>query len=246
MKLNRTLLPIAILIFLVSQVGTPAQIIATPNIFNDGTTQATVTTDSDYNTGSFPQSNIDNLSASGLFVFGDYARNGSTSNPTVNDQNMSISGFTDPTGIASLRIFDGNNYEVGRVATQVTIYYTQSTLTGAALLDKSNYNVLNGGLAYNLPADLNSINGYTGGTDVASGINYDELTGLSAPAGTKSILLDFGPERDAYNSNTYFVGAAFAEIQAFGGVAAPEPSTYAMMLGGMALLGLLIRRKVAF
>jgi hypothetical protein len=246
-KMTSASLGVAGCLFAASQMNASAQIISTPNIFNDGTDPAAlVTVDSDYSYGSFPTSNVDNLSAGGQFVFGDYHRNGSTTNPVVNDQLMSISGFSDPTGIGSLRFFDLNQYEVGRVATQVTLFYTKATLTGAAALNPANYLVLNGGAAYSLPTDLNSNNGYTGGTDAASGVNYDTLTGLSVPTGTKGILLDFGAERDAYNGNTYFVGSGFQEIQAFGdAVVVPEPSTWAMMIGGLAFLGLCIRRKSA-
>jgi hypothetical protein len=237
-------LTLASFLFVASQIVLSAQIITTSNIFNDGTTQATVLTDSAYSTGAFPYSNIDNLSGSGEFVFGDYARfSDPPVNPSVNDQRMSITGFSDPTGIGSLRFFDGANYEVGRVATQVTIYYSKSAATGNSL-NLSDYHVLNGGVAYTLSADLNSNNGYQDGTDVATGINYDELTGLSIPIGTKSILLDFGAERDGYNASTYFTGAGFAEIQAFGdAVVVPEPSTWAMMFAGLAFLGVCIRRK---
>jgi hypothetical protein len=39
------------------------------------------------------------------------------------------------------------------------------------------------------------------------------------------------------------VGAGFQEIQAFAPV--PEPKTWALLIGGFALLGLAIRRKLS-
>ena len=68
--------------------------------------------------------------------------------------------------------------------------------------------------------------------DSAGTQGFDTLTGLDIPVGTESILFSFTRPGTA--------GTGFSEIQGF---AVPEPSTYAMMLGGLALLGFCVRRK---
>jgi hypothetical protein len=133
------------------------------------------------------------------------------------------------------------------VATQVTIYYaTGSTASGDFTL--SDYTALNGGTPYVLSTGINGR--YDGGS--ASGDTFDTLTGLAIPANTTAILLDFGPEhaQDGGSTNTttpgggdYNVGAGFQEIQAFAPV--PEPKTWTLLIGGFALLGVAIRRKLS-
>jgi hypothetical protein len=77
-------------------------------------------------------------------------------------------------------------------------------------------------------------------------VPFDTLTGLNIPTGAKSVLLDFGAERDAYGApgSTYYVGVGFSEIQAFAPV--PEPSTWAMLMtSALGLAGLLRVRRLA-
>jgi hypothetical protein len=215
------------------------------NIFNPtglSTAQATVSANTSY--PGFSTAKVDDGTANG-FVFGDYLRPGQTD--TTNDQLMSITGFSDPSGISSLRFFDIDNYESGRVADQVTIYYSTSALTGNSL-STSAYTELGN---YSLPiSSTTSNNAYTSGT-TSDGDAYDTLSGLLIPAGTTSILFDFGAERnhnggpstDGTDPNNYNVGVGFEEIQAFAPI--PEPSTNAMMLGALAILGFCFRRKLA-
>jgi hypothetical protein len=223
-----------------------AQMISDPNIFNNGTTAAVVMSTTNY--GGFPPSNADDLTSS-QFFFGDYLRGNGTDPANVATQYLTFSGLSTPTGIGSLRFYDPNNYEIGRVATQVTIYYTTGTLA-AGDFTLSDYSALNGGNPYALPTG--STGRYAEGS--GSGDTFDTLTGLAIPVGTTEILLDFGPEHDMNGGPTdptpatpgsdYNVGAGFQEIQAFGGAAVPEPGTWAMLLGGLALFALTIRRKL--
>jgi hypothetical protein len=238
MKFTRnSLLAAAVLMTLAGNAK--AQIINNTNVFNNGVTQATVVTTDGYNEnpGAFPPSNIDER-GTGQFFYADFQ------NVTLPEQYMSLTGFNAGIGIQAFNFFDGAQYEPGRVATQVTIYYSTSALTGNSL-NPADYTALNGGLPYNLPiSSTSSDNSYTSGTDVATGINYDTISGLDIPVGTKSILFDFGTNRKSNGDGTgYNVGMGFSEIQAI--EATPEPSTWAMMLGGLAVLGFCIRRKSA-
>jgi hypothetical protein len=233
-------------LFTLAPFALSAQTIADLNIFNTGTSQATVTQNTTY-PGFNPATVVDG-STNGT-VFADYLRQGG-SDTTINDQLMSLSNFSDPGGITSLRFYDIDQYEAGRVADQVTIYYSTSALT-ANSLNPANYTALNGGAAYTLPiSSTMSNNAYTGGTDPHNGFAYDTLANLAIPAGTTSILFDFGPDRDhnggpasdGSDSSDYNVGAGFAEIQAFGPV--PEPSTYAMVILSLAGVAFLARRRL--
>ena len=62
---------------------------------------------------------------------------------------------------------------------------------------------------------------------------YDDLA-VNIPTGTQSLLFDFGNPG---------IGKGFTEIEAY--AAAPEPSTYAMMFAGAALVAFCLRRKAA-
>jgi len=224
-----------------STLSLSAQIISTPNVFNDGVdTPAFVTMNSTYSSNFLPP-NVDDLTTA-QSVFGDYNRGGG-SNTDLDDQLMTITGFSAPTGIDSLVFFDtGNDYEPGRNATQVTIYYSTSEIDSD---NPSDYTAaLNGGAAYTL--GLGSNGRYENAATDGSGVFYDTLS-LNIPGDAQSLLLDFGGENLAYalpDANDYYVGAGFSEIQAF--AAAPEPSVYALMTAGLlALAGLGRLRRLA-
>lgn len=231
------------------QIPTQAQLLTTPNLLNDGVHVATVTTNTNY--PGFSPAKVDDLT-SGDFVFDDYLRHANST--TINDQLMSLSNLYDPTGITSLRLFDDENYEIGRVPTQVTIYYTTSTLVGSsALLNSANYTALNGGTAFTLALDGSGH--FAGGAAVGASSHYDDLLNLAIPANTTSILLDFGVERESGGGPFvnhadgvgpgYNVGAGIDEIQAFPGLSVPEPGTWAMLAGGLLILALAARRQLA-
>lgn len=217
-----------------------AQTTSDSNIFNSGSGAATVTVNSEYGESQFHKASVDDRSDS-QFFFGDYQRTGG-SNTTIDDQLMSLSGFDATTGIDSLRFYDGEQFEVGRVALQVTIYESSSDTTSLNLAD---YTALNGGNPFTLAVGANGF--YIDGTSTNSGTHYDTLTDLGIAAGTQSLLFDFGPERYSTGGSTpangsdYHVGVGFKEIQGFAAV--PEPGTYALLLGGVAALAGFMRLR---
>jgi hypothetical protein len=239
MNYNFRRLALAGLAALLLPIGLHGQTIADSNIF----TGATPTPNNEYNDGIFSKFNVNDGTAS-QFYFSD----------SSTDSTLTFSGFSDPSGINSIRFYDAETYQVARVATQVTVYATSNTLTGtSALEDKGNYTEVgyftlstgpggyyDGGVDANVAA---SHPGYAPSGDY-TGTGYgsfDTISGLNLSANTKEVLLDFGAAQ--YSDEGYNVGQGFTEIQAF--AVAPEPSTYAMMLGGLAILGLCVRRKLA-
>lgn len=211
------------------------QLITDANVFNTGAHEATVTMSTEYGEGQFPRQDAVDRTTSQTF-FGDYQRGGT--DPSSDVQLMTISNFSAPTGITSLVFFDPNQYEPGRVATQVTIYYSFSNTTSQ---DTTAFFALNGGNPYTLA--LSSGGHYT---TASSGTYFDELSSLAIPAGVQSLLLDFGPDREAYGGGPtdYHVGVGFQDIQAIAAV--PEPSSYAMFAASlMGLVGWLRLRRVA-
>lgn len=206
-----------------------AATVSDENIFNDGTTQATVDSTTLY--GGFSQAGIDDLNGDSQFFFAD-AANGTP-------QILSLSGFDATAGIGSLRFYGEQEYEIRRVPLTVTIYTSLSSLSGTASLTESNYSLLG---TFALPATLDVPDNhayYTSGTDSTGGDGnygkYDELDNLGIVAGTQSILFDFGGETSG--------GEGMSEIQGF--VEAPEPSSYSMLVAGLILFGLLASRKLA-
>jgi hypothetical protein len=91
-----------------------AQLISDHNVFNNGSQEATVTMNTEYSDGTFPHEDAVDLTGAQAY-FGDYLRGGS--NPMIDDQLMTISGFDATSGIGSLRFYEGQ-YEPGRVADQ--------------------------------------------------------------------------------------------------------------------------------
>jgi hypothetical protein len=193
------------------------------NIFNTGTSSATVSTSTPYSTASFPLSGVDDLSGTNnenQFFFED----GGPENI------LTLSNFSDPTGINTIRIYDAQEYELGRVATSVTIYTSTINQTS---ITPGDFTLLG---TYDLPIGTNGF--YVTGEDSAGANSYysmyDDVTGLNIAPGTESILFDFGHAGN--------IGVGVTEIQGF---EVPEPSTYALMFGAVAMLALAIRRKLA-
>ncbi len=200
----------------------------------------TVNVSSTFNAPQFAASQlVDGTSAS--FVFADGNAN----------EYANISGFNVAAGttLSSLRFFDEPGY-YNRTAPSVTIY---ASATGVTVLDPANagyttigtfalpYGPNNGPqtpddyqTATN-PADTSPNN--LGGT-----VYYDTLSGLSIPAGTKSILFSFAQDPNFVGGPG---GTSLSEIQGFV-TAAPEPSQMAVLgLGifGLGLLALKARKR---
>jgi hypothetical protein len=140
-----------IAVFGLVSISLQAQMISDVNILNNGTTAAAAASNTNY--GGFSPGNADDLT-SAQFFFADYERDNGADSTNVNTQYLTFSGLSAPTGIGSLRFYDPNQYEIGRVATQVTIYYaTGSTASGDFTL--SDYTALNGGTPYVLSTGIN-------------------------------------------------------------------------------------------
>ena len=201
--------------------------ITDPNIFNPGGAPATTVSSSTYGSD-FSSYAVDSGPDYNQFFFGDFA----------GDESLSISNFSAPSGIATLRFFDTEEFEESRVATSVVIYVSTTNYASnpVAALNPAHYTALNGGTAFNLPIGAGTDGAYystgidSAGDDGVSG-HYDDLS-LAIPAGTQSLLFDFGSPG---------IGKGFTEIEGFAPV--PEPSAYAMMVAGMGLLGFCLRRK---
>jgi len=215
--------------FLMALIGTGrAASISDPNIFNPGSDPATAVSSSEYNSGDAPSNAVD--LGGNQFFFNDGQAGGT-------HETLSLTNFSDPDGIGTLRFYDTEEYEQGRLAQTVSIYTSTTVESSTSAAD---YTFLG---TYTLPTVANEpgTNGLTyttasyAGTSNGSFDYYDDLTGLDIASDTKSILLDFGP--------TPGIGYGFTEIQGF--APTPEPSTYAMMLGGLVLLGFCVRRKLA-
>jgi hypothetical protein len=143
---------------------------------------------------------------------------------------LSISGFA-PTRINTINLFDFTVFGGDRTSTSVTIYYSTTNATGPLVI--ADYTELG---TFALANDGNG--NYTDGRDPSEEhhVGYDTLSGLAIPNGTESVLFSFVRNADG-------AGSAISEIQGFDVVQAPEPSTWAMMLGGLTVLGFCVRRK---
>lgn len=131
---------------------------------------------------------------------------------------VSISGFD--SSITTLRFFDTPSYDA-RVSDTVAIYRSSSVTNS---LNTASYTLVG---TYNLPTrnfdNASSLHdGYTIATSPAEHpragdpnvntsmvISFGELTGLTIPTGTRSILFDFTEVHPSW-------GAGLSEIQAFG------------------------------
>jgi hypothetical protein len=193
--------------------------ISDTNIFNTGSSEATATSSSEYSGGDGPQNAVD-LGGAQLF-FND--------GQAGTDLTLSLTNFSDPSGIGTIRFYDTEEFEAGRLAPSVSIYTSTTVETSTSTAD---YTFLG---TFTLPTEAN--------TTVSSGVSYltasysgtsngnydyyDDVTGLDIGSSTKSILLDFGAPHG--------IGDGFTEIQGFAPV--PEPSPWALM--GLGLLSLL-------
>jgi hypothetical protein len=201
-----------------------AATISDPNIFNHGTA-ATTASSSEYNSGDAPSNAVD-LSGN-QFFFNDGQPGGS-------HETLSITNFSAPAGIDYFRFYDTEEYEQGRLAKTVSIY-TSTSVTSST--DPADYTLL-GTFSLATMTGAANTNGLTYTTASYAGTSngvydyYDQLRVGGITSTTKSVLFDFGP--------TPGIGYGFTEIQAFN---VPEPSTYALMIGGLAFLGFCVHRK---
>lgn len=210
--------------------STRAANVSDPNIFNPGAAPATAVSTSEYNGGDAPTNTVD-LNGYGQFFFSDGQSFGT-------DLTLSLSNFSAPSGIDTIRFFDTEEYETARLATSVTIYTSTSETTSTSAAD---YTLLG---TFSLPtmAGTPNTNGLTYTTASYAGTTngvfdyYDDVTNLGIAPSVKSILFDFGP--------VHGIGDGFSEIQGFAAV--PEPSTYALMALGLAAMVFAARlRKLA-
>jgi hypothetical protein len=125
-------------------------------------------------------------------------------------QRLAISNFN--AAINTLRFFDTPSYS-GSTASSVTIYYSparQLALTPASYTELGVFALPTTSGVYQTPTSpADHPRATDPGGNPALTIDYDQLTGLTIPAGTQSILLDFG-------SNPTGLGFGFSEIQALG------------------------------
>jgi hypothetical protein len=115
-------------------------------------------------------------------------------------QLLQVRGFN--SAINTLRFFSWSPGS-SRASASVGIYYS-SALNDTDPLNLANYTFLKTSALATLPSDINS----TYAASSADGY-YSDATNLGIPAGTQSVLLNFGPQvTSAY-------GAAMNEVQAF-------------------------------
>jgi len=87
---------------------------------------------------------------------------------------------------------------------------------------------------------------YHGADAIDVTVNGSPVSAISTPAGAPSSLF-YGITSTEPITSVTFTSATGDELDtlSFQVGSAPEPSTYAMLLGGLALLGLCVRRKLA-
>jgi Glycosyl hydrolase family 76 len=146
-------------------------------------------------------------------------------------QRLAISNFD--AAINTLRFFDTPSY-FDRAASAVTIYYSavkQLSLLPANYISLGSFSLPTTNLGGTAQGDVYQTatnpadhpRSSDPGASPGAVIHYDQLTGLNIPAGTQSILLDFG-------ANPAGIGFGFTEIDAFGVGSSPRPAT-ATLLG---------------
>jgi hypothetical protein len=157
---------------------------------------------------------------------------------------LSISGFN--SAIAMLRIFDTPSY-TERVALSVDLYYSavsQTSLLTADYTFEGTYALgptanIGGTGAHDVYTTLTSPADHPDagepGAKTGATIGYADVTGLSIPNGTQSILLVL----TGSSSN----GIGISEIQAFAPAAVPTPTALPAGLGLLALMAL--RRRLS-
>jgi hypothetical protein len=132
------------------------------------------------------------------------------------EQSIAITGFDSTLGVIRIWSVPG-----GSAPLSVTIYGSTNSTTS---LNSADYALTLVGTT--------TLSPWSPSTDGHSDYNQYKVFNVSAPAGTQSLLFDFGV------SGNY---TAVAEFQAFAAI--PEPSTWAMLLLGMGALVLGIRRR---
>jgi hypothetical protein len=132
------------------------------------------------------------------------------------DERLAITGFN--SRVSDIRVWTASDL----APSQITIY---SSTTSETSINSANYSSL-----------LSTVVGpaWIAGTGASMGLEYADFQ-VSAPAGTQSLLFDFGATNSGNPQIPGFVRVA--EVQAFAPV--PEPSTI-VALCGLAAMGLFL------
>jgi len=148
-------------------------------------------------------------------------------------QRLAVSNFN--AAVHTLRFFDTPSY-TDRAASTVTVYYSplkQLALTTASYAALGTFSLatdnVGGGAQGDVYRTPTSPADHPRATDPsanpAATVHYAELTGLTIPTGTQSVLLDFGV-------NPAGLGFGFTEIQAFGYITPARPADASMLAWG--------------
>jgi len=168
-----------------------------------------------------------------VFFNGDLGGNQLAYDPVVT---IDLNTAANPAGytLNEIQTINGwQNYDQSWSDQSYSVYYsTVSAPTTFALLATVDYH----------PYDNDADNPGDHDIPVSSEVTLSNLAGAT---GVAALQFDLSPSYDSQGGDISG-GALIREFQAFGDpTEAPEPSTYAMMLGGLALLGLCLRHKLA-
>jgi len=174
---------------------------------------------SEANFGTSPSQAVDNLINTASTDNGQIFANNDT------DQRLAITGFDSK--VLDIRLFLDPT-DPGRFPSSVTIFFSDFSTTSLNSGD-SNYTGSNGGQL--LPKTTLTPGSITPLPGAHSG-PIDFL--VDAPAGTQTLLFDFGPE-------TSGLGVRIAEVQAF--AITPEPALASLLLAGLFAVALFVFRR---
>jgi hypothetical protein len=159
---------------------------------------------------------------------GDYTTsdNGLLFNQGDTDQRISIQGFN--SALTDIRLFGLiRSQDPNRSLNQMTVY---SSTTSQTSLNSTNYTLLVPTITFSGSFFPSDATGATPGSVAGSLGGYVDFA-VNAPAGTQSLLFDFGSSTHA----SIDTGDRVGEIQAFNVV--PEPTSICLMGIGMLVLG---------